>query len=65
MASYMSSWVLGFVSGVGWSGGRTLKETDSAGMKAFVDQYCDAHRLDNINDAAKELVLALVEVKKP
>ena len=57
--SFNLSWVLGFVSGVGWSGGRTLKETDVAGIEAFIDKHCAAHPVDNIASAAAALVREL------
>lgn len=56
-------WVLGFVSGVGYAGFR-LKETDSAGLIAFVDTYCAEHPLDDIGEAAKALVEEL-KIKTP
>lgn len=56
-------WVEGFLSGVG-STGRKMKDTDGGGVQAFVDQYCDAHRLDTIATAVGALVRALA-VKAP
>ena len=58
------SWVYGFVSGAGWQSARPLRDTDTAGVTAFVDQYCDAHRIDTITQASMALVRELT-VKTP
>lgn len=51
------AWVLGFVSGVGWSGVRgNLKRTDTAGIEAWMDSYCRANPLKNLAEAAGALV---------
>lgn len=52
------AWVLGYITGVGGSGVR-MRQTDSPGILSFVDQYCDAHRVDTIEVAAVALVTEL------
>jgi len=56
---YMHTWVLGFVSGGGYTSDRELRITDSGAMAAWIDQYCAAHPLDNVATAAGKLVLEL------
>lgn len=52
------AWVVGFVSGVGYFGA-TLKKTDSSGIDAYMDAYCQGHPLDAILDGAEALVSEL------
>jgi hypothetical protein len=52
------AWVLGFVSGVGFAGSY-LPKTDSEAVTRWIDNYCAANPLANVNDAATELVRAL------
>lgn len=52
------SWVQGFVSGSGWVGGIKY-DTDSDGMKGFIDNYCKANPFKDVSDAAEALVREL------
>lgn len=57
-------WVYGFVTGAGdmfaaLSPPLTLRTTDSAAIRAWVDNYCAAHPLDSIAKASEALVLEL------
>jgi hypothetical protein len=54
----LGQWVLGWVSAAGYYG-KTLKATDSDAASAWVDQYCTRNPLDQLSDAAPELVRAL------
>ena len=59
-------WLLGYVSAANaWylSGtlGDVLKNTDSAGLAVWVDNYCANHPLDMVDDAAVELVTYLMK----
>lgn len=51
-------WVLGFVSGVGSTGGR-LRQTDGIALEKWVDNYCQQNPLDNVSVAAMALVREL------
>jgi len=52
------AWVLGFVSGAGYTG-IDLKHTDNDAMEKWVDVYCASHPLDDLALAAAQLVKAL------
>lgn len=52
-------WVLGFVSGYGYSAGNSLKNTDNDAMASWIDNYCQKHPLENLSEAAQGLVAAL------
>jgi hypothetical protein len=52
-------WMMGFVSGAGWAGNKQLRKSDADGMSAWIDQYCAAHPLDELSDAAAALVQTL------
>jgi hypothetical protein len=52
------SWVLGFVSGVGFVD-KPLRKTDSAGMTAWIDQYCSKKPLDTLATAAGQMIFDL------
>jgi hypothetical protein len=55
------NWIFGFLSGVGYAGPSEvdpLRGVDSPGLKAWVDNYCRAHPLERIVDAAKTFTLA-------
>jgi hypothetical protein len=55
-AQYDLSWILGFISAINSaSPPRSMKHVDAAGMRSFIDQYCDAHRLGQIVEAAVAL----------
>jgi hypothetical protein len=48
-------WVLGFLSGIGFKGqaeDNPLQGTDNDGVFAWIDDYCRAHPVENISDAA-------------
>ena len=48
-------WVLGFLSGIGYIGydnANPLNKTDADGVWAWIDNYCSAHPLSQISDAA-------------
>lgn len=46
-------WVLGFLSGVGWIGpDDPMLGTDAEGVWAWIDNYCRAHPIDPLANAA-------------
>jgi hypothetical protein len=55
----MQAWILGFVSGIVYAEatGKTdpLGGIDAFGVFAWIDQYCQAHPLDDVAIAAREL----------
>lgn len=56
------SWVVGYLTGYnqwGAGNGDVSENTDSRGMMVWIDQYCIAHPLDLLGDAATKLVLVL------
>lgn len=55
-ANAQSSWLTGWVSGIGYATNGRLRHVDGAGIVAFVDSYCAAHPLERVADAAKALV---------
>jgi hypothetical protein len=59
----MQSWVLGFVSAYNVYGpdssGNLTAGTDSNGLFAWVDNYCQTHPLDSLAQAADQLVITL------
>jgi hypothetical protein len=57
------SWLFGFLSGAvtfGKPPSDLLHETDSRGASAWISEYCAAHPLDRLDQAAKELLGELV-----
>jgi len=58
----LTSWVLGFVSGVG-AAGINLTETDYNSLRAFVTQHCQRYPTDRVADAAEQLVATLEKIK--
>lgn len=56
-----TAWLLGFVSGVGWTGAPALKPTDSAGIELWVDRFCAERPTDSLIDATKVLVRELAQ----
>jgi hypothetical protein len=66
----VEQWVLGFLSGVGYGVGfietktnpagniDPLNGTDAQGALAWIDNYCHAHPLDQIEAASKAFVSA-------
>jgi hypothetical protein len=56
MRRFEISWILGFVTGVGYAAVAPLKTSDAEGMVRWVDQYCDANPLKDLSDAAGKLV---------
>jgi hypothetical protein len=60
-----ASWVLGWISAAGhYDVHGTLRHTDVDAMKAWVDNYCHDHPLDDLDDAAIALVKALAKQGK-
>jgi hypothetical protein len=59
------SWMLGYVTAYGrygWSlSSNVAADTDNIGLVAWMDNYCAAHPLEEIEDAAHALVLELGE----
>lgn len=59
------SWVYGFVTGAGdmfaATTKRTLRTTDTAAIRVYVDNYCETHPLDTVAKAAETLVLELAK----
>lgn len=56
------SWVLGFLSGVGYlasSADLELKPTDHAAVEAWMDQYCTTHPLVTVAEGAHVLIAEL------
>ncbi len=53
------SWVLGFVSGAGFSGAELSATADNEALIAFVTQYCQRNPLNSVARAAGRLVLEL------
>ena len=53
-----TAWVLGFISGIGYLGWE-MKETDSAAINAWIDNYCRSNPLTNIADASAALAREL------
>ena len=53
------AWILGFVSGVGWTERLRLRETDSDALWAWVDTYCQQNPLETLATASAQLVLEL------
>jgi hypothetical protein len=52
----VGQWVFGWVSAAGAYGERGLRATDSQALAAWVDNYCSAHPLDTLHQAASALV---------
>ena len=52
-------WLLGWVSAAGLYHATPLRHTDQAAIKAWIDQYCTAHPLEELVEAATALVEAL------
>jgi hypothetical protein len=53
------SWILGFLSGVGYAGGpesNPLNGMDSRGVSAWMDNFCQANPLVNIGNAGAAFV---------
>jgi len=47
-------WVLGFLTSIGYNGlGDPLNGVDAEGVGGWVDNYCQAHPIDEIVDAAQ------------
>lgn len=56
-----ATWVAGFVSGAGYGSSRPLRETDTAGIIAWMDARCAAHPLEAIAEAAAALVVEMTK----
>lgn len=54
-----AAWVVGFLSGIGFmgelsnNGADPLDNVDAEGVWAWIDNYCQAHPIDNIATAAE------------
>jgi hypothetical protein len=61
------SWVLGFLSGVNSEqlGPDFLEQTNSAGILAWMNSYCQRHPLERIVTAAQKLKNELIFRAKP
>jgi hypothetical protein len=49
-------WILGFLSGISYEGSEdvdTLKGMDAEGVFAWMDNYCQAHPIEDIIDAGE------------
>ena len=58
--AYMLSWVLGFMSANNqWMKKDLTSGTDSAGLEAWIGNYCSAHPLDALAVAASNLAVEL------
>jgi hypothetical protein len=55
------AWIMGFVSGFGFSQVAELKTTDHKALSAHIDNYCAANPLDDVADAAAALIYELME----
>jgi hypothetical protein len=52
-AALSEQWILGFLSGLGWEGKNDpLVNMDAKGVWAWIDNYCSAHPIEKIADAA-------------
>jgi hypothetical protein len=49
-------WIAGFVSGAGYTDSKAFRDADIEGIRAFVNNYCTAHPLDKMGDAAEKLI---------
>jgi hypothetical protein len=58
-----TEWILGWVSATGLYSA-PLKESDVVAMNTWVDGYCQAHPLDDVQDAAAYLTGALAKKHK-
>jgi hypothetical protein len=60
-----AQWVLGYVSAANrfllTHDGDVAKNTDNAALLAWLDNYCSAHPLDNLNVASGRLILELIK----
>lgn len=60
-SGYAQAWVLGFVSGYGYTSANTLKATDNSAMNHWIDGYCEENPLDTLAKAVAQLTSALKE----
>ena len=57
-----SQWLMGFLTGYNYlvaENGDVSKGIDNAGLRAWVDNYCQKYPLNNLMDAASVLVVEL------
>ncbi len=59
LAFSQTNWVLGFVSGAGWTGSKEIRLTDVDAMRAWMTQYCEKNPLDDLSTGAENLVQTL------
>lgn len=65
LAEYDHAWVSGFLTGVnGTKGARVGHGTDSDSRELWIDNYCRAHPLEDIADAALSLYIELMNKEK-
>lgn len=60
-AGSLESWVLGFLSGIGYMGSDDvdpMRGLDNYAVAGWIDNYCGAHPLEKIVDAARALYRA-------
>ena len=63
-SAMMGQWVLGYLTGVAIFTppiGDGLLRTDWEGIRHWIDNYCQAHPLDSVNDAAAALAVDLAK----
>ena len=58
-AGLQLQWVLGYVTAYGSYGNDSFRKTDPDAMTGWIDNYCRANPLDNVEVAAQKLVEAL------
>lgn len=47
-------WIVGYISAAGYYGNPSLRKTDSDAIAVFMDNYCQAHPLEDIVQALVE-----------
>lgn len=55
------SWVLGFLSGAGYAGGRSIDPLygmDGYGVEAWISNWCQNHPIERISRAAEAFIAA-------
>lgn len=60
------AWLIGYLSGISTSADIDfIKMIDTDSIKAWMDDYCQAHPLSFLEDGGQALVLELMERKHP
>lgn len=58
------AWLTGYLSGLAFGSGKdVLRGADAASIKLWIDNYCQANPLDNVDDAANALFFELARRK--